>query len=169
MDDHWPLCTSLLAKIREQFERTSHLISLLPADRLDWVPAIPNSWPIGVLLGHFLDCTAGFCAVLAAFDPQRLAHFAQLRELPVNHRCLPTEAVDRIAIYRAHVDEGFARLTDADLGRQLSTVFLKKGETLLTLLLGNLEHLINHKHQLFTYLKLLGVGVTSRDLYHFRG
>jgi len=53
--------------------------------------------------------------------------------------------------------------------RQLSTVFVKQGETLPTLLLGNLEHLINHEHQLFTYLKLLGIEVTSRDLYHFRG
>jgi hypothetical protein len=169
MDDQRPLCTSLLAKIHEQFERTSHLISLLPADRLDWAPPNPDSWPIGVLLGHFLDCAAGFCAVLAAFEPQRLAHFAQLRELPVNHRCSPTEAVSRMAIYRVHVDEGFTRLTDTDLGRQLSTVFVKQGETLLALLLGNLEHLINHKHQLFTCLKLLGVGVNSRDLYHFRG
>jgi len=74
-----------------------------------------------------------------------------------------------MAIYLGHIEEGFARLTDVDLGRQLSTVFVKKGETPLTLLLGNLEHLINHKHQLFTYLKLLGVEVTSRDLYHFRG
>jgi hypothetical protein len=71
-------------------------------------------------------------------------------------------------IYQAHVDEGFALLGDTDLARQLSTVFVKEGETLLTLLLGNLEHLINHKHQLFTYLKLLGVAVTSQDLYHFR-
>ena len=39
----------------------------------------------------------------------------------------------------------------------------------MTLLLGNLEHLINHKHQLFTYLKQMGVEVTTRDLYRFRG
>ncbi len=169
MDDHRPLCTSLLAKIHEQFERTSHLISLLPADRVDWAPPIPDTWPVGVLLGHLLDCAAGFCAVLAAFEPQHLAQFANLRELPVNQRCSPTEATSRIAIYRAHVDEGFALLADADLGWELPTVFVKQGEPLLTLLLGNLEHLINHKHQLFMYLKLLGVGVTSRDLYHFRG
>ncbi|MCU1336710.1 MAG: hypothetical protein JWO19_2291 [Bryobacterales bacterium] len=74
-----------------------------------------------------------------------------------------------MVIYQGHVEDGFARLTDVDLGRQLSTVFVNQGESLLTLLLGNLEHLINHKHQLFTYLKLLGVEVTSRDLYHFRG
>ena len=169
MDDPRPLCTSLLAKIHEQFERTSHLLTLLPADRLAWAPAIPNTWPIDVLLGHLLDCASGFCAVLAAFEPQRLTHFTQLRELPVNHRCSPTEAAGRIGIYRAHVDEGFGLLRDADLGRQLPTVFVSQGEPLLTLLLGNLEHLINHKHQLFTYLKLMGVDVTSRDLYRFRG
>lgn len=39
---------------------------------------------------------------------------------------------------------------------------------LISLLLGNLEHLINHKQQLFTYLKLLGADVTSQDLYPFR-
>jgi hypothetical protein len=44
-----------------------------------------------------------------------------------------------------------------------------EGEPLLTLLLGNLEHLINHKHQLFWYLKLLGVSVRTPDLYRLRG
>ncbi len=36
---------------------------------------------------------------------------------------------------------------------------------LLTLLLGNLEHLINHKHQLFVYLKMMGMNVKTSDLY----
>jgi len=43
------------------------------------------------------------------------------------------------------------------------TVFVTNGESLLTLLLSNLEHLVNPKHQLFTYLKLLSVGVTRRS------
>ena len=112
---------------------------------------------------------AGFCAVLTAFEPQRLAHFVSLRELPVNYCCAPDEAGRRMAIYRAHIDEGFLLLRDANLGRQVPTVFVKQGESLLTLLLGNLEHLINHKHQLFFYLKLLSVSVTSQDLYRSRG
>ena len=87
----------------------------------------------------------------------------------MNHRCSPEEASSRLAVYREHVDEGFALLTDTDLARKLPTVFVTEGETLLTLMLGNLEHLINHKHQLFTYLKMLDVDVTSRDLYQFRG
>ena len=40
---------------------------------------------------------------------------------------------------------------------------------MLTLLLGNLEHLVNHKHQLFSYLKLLGAPVRTPDLYRLRG
>jgi len=59
-------------------------------------------------------------------------------------------------------------MQDSDLSVPVPTVFVKDGEPLLTLLLGNLEHLINHKHQLFMYLKLMGVNVQSADLYHFR-
>src|SRR5258708_37129022 len=117
MDDARQLCASLLAKIHEQIEGTEHLIVLLPANRLDWAPPLPGFWPADVLLGHLLDCLAGFCAVLSAVEPQRLAHFASLRESPVNHHCPPPEALRRIAIYRAHIDEGFALLEDADLAK----------------------------------------------------
>jgi hypothetical protein len=163
-----PLCASLLTKIREQIERTEHLIGLLPPDRVDWAPSLPNSWSTANVIGHLLDCLAGFCAVLVAVNPERLAHFNRLRTMPVNHPCPASDAVERIALYRSHIDEGFALLGDADLGRVVPTVFVKSGETVLTLLLGNLEHLINHKHQLFTYLKLMGVGVGTEDLYCFR-
>ena len=162
------LCASLLLKIQEQIERTIHLINLVPADQLDWKPAIPGAWPVEMLLGHLLDCLAGFCAVLAAAEPERLAHFSQLRNLPVNQACSPADALSRIDIYRRRIGEGFALLDDADLSRTAPTVFVEHGEPLLTLFLSNLEHLINHKHQLFTYLKQMGLDVGTRDLYRFR-
>jgi hypothetical protein len=155
-----PLCASLAAKIHEQTERTAHLIGLIPVGR---EPELAR------LLGHLLDCVAGFCAVLAAAAPDRLAHFAALRTLPVNHPCSPAEALDRIGLYRARINEGFDTLADSDLARAIPTVFVAEGEPVLTLLLGNLEHLINHKHELFTCIKQLGVPVATRDLYHFRG
>ena len=163
------LCAALLAKIHEQIERTAHLINIVPADRLNWTPPIPGAWPVEVLLGHLLECFAGFCAVLSAAEPGRLAHFAELRTLPLNHACSPAEALSRIALYRTRIDEGFALLVDSDLTKSVSTVFVDDGEPLLTLLLGNLEHLVNHKHQLFTYLKEMGLDVDTRDLYQFRG
>jgi hypothetical protein len=162
------ICAALQSKIDEQIERTDHLIAVLPEDGLDWVPPIPGAWSAGVLLGHLLECLAGFCAVFYGVDPDRLAHFRLLRDLPVNQHCGQAAARERIKIYRARIDEGFALLRDTDLGRRLPTVFAIDGEPILTLLLGNLEHLINHKHQLFTYLKLMGVEVGSQDLYRFR-
>jgi hypothetical protein len=56
-----------------------------------------------------------------------------------------------------------------DLARPIPTVFVPEREALLTLLLGNLEHLISHKYQLLTYLKLAGVAVGTPDIYRFRG
>ena len=162
------LCASLLGKIHEQMERTTHLLGKLPQERLHWTPSPNDSWSTARLLGHLHDCLAGFCAVLVAVNPERLAHFSGLRAMPVNHACTIAEAVDRIVLYRAHIDEGFALLRDEDLARMIPTVFVASGEPVLTLLLGNLEHLINHKHQLFTYLKAMGVAVGTRDLYCFR-
>jgi len=167
MEKH--LCAAVLSKIDEQIERTDHLAALVPESAVDWAPPIPRAFTVGVLLGHHLECLAGFCAVLFAVRPVPLGHFQDLRRLPVNHRCPPFEARQRIAVYRARIGEGFALLEDADLGKAVPTVFVREGELLLTLLLGNLEHLINHKHQLFTYLKLMGVEIGTRDLYRFRG
>jgi uncharacterized damage-inducible protein DinB len=163
------LTSALASKIEEQIERTLHLIDCVPEDQLQWTPPIPGAWPLAALLGHLLDCLAGFCAVLHAAHPERLGHFADLRRLPVNHLCGPHEARERIAVYRRHIAEGLTLSSDAQLSRKLPTVFVPDGEPLLTLLLGNLEHLINHKHQLFMYLKLMGVPLGSADLYRFRG
>jgi hypothetical protein len=72
-------------------------------------------------------------------------------------------------VYRDRIREGFQLLGDLDLGRKIPTVFVPEGEPLLSLLLVNCEHLASHKYQLFIYLRLLGVTVASRDLYHFSG
>jgi hypothetical protein len=164
----------ILTKLQEQVERTEHLLTQIPVGQLDWRPTWPTPEPsygmaVSRLLGHLLTCLAGFCAALYAAHSERLTHFKRLRELPVSHPCGIDEARHRIREYLAHIEEGFALLTDADLARPIPTVFVPEGEALLTLLLGNLEHFINHKHQLFSYLKTLGVPLGTRDLYAWRG
>jgi hypothetical protein len=161
------LTAALLSKLEEQIELASRLITLIPADELEYKP-LPDSLRVCDLLGHLLECLAGFCASLYAVKPDRLAHFGSLRELRVNHCCGIEEARHRIGDYSSHIREGFGLLRDDDLVQRVPTIFVPEGEALMTVLLGNLEHLINHKHQLFFYLKLLGVPVTTRDLYRIR-
>ncbi len=163
-----PLSPLILAKFEEQIERADHLLHLIPEGKDDWRP-LPKALSLCELLGHLLECLAGVCAALYALKSARLAHFENLRELPVNHCCAVEEARERISQYLACIKEGFALVEDADLARRLPTVFTTEGEAALTILLGNLEHLINHKYQLFFYLKLLGVTVGTGDLYHLRG
>lgn len=162
-----PVCGALSGKIREQVELIDGLIQKLPEEQLAWTPHA-SDWSMGRLLGHLLDCLAGMCAALYAANPEALGHFGQLRGLPVNHCCGREEARGRIRQYGSSIAQGFAILTDADLARPVPTVFVPAGELLLSLILGNLEHITNHKHELFTRLKTLGVPVETRDLYRFR-
>jgi hypothetical protein len=160
---------SIRQKVREQIERTEHLIQSIPPDRIEWNPQFSSaSMDVGHLLGHLLECLAGFCAVFYAAFPVQLASVLELRSLPVNHFCKPEEAMVRIALYTVKIGEGFALCSDGDLSRMLPTVFAA-AESVNTLLLGNLEHLISHKYQLFMYLKMMGLPVTSKDLYVPRG
>ncbi len=161
------LAMLFLSKLEEQIERTEHLITLIPSDKLEWKPQ-PDSRRVCDLLGHLLECATGFCAALYAANPERLAHFEHLRDLLVNHRCEVDEALERLREYLKHIEEGFALLSDDDLKRNIPTVFVPDGEALMTILLGNLEHFINHKYELFFYLKLLGVSVGTADLYRIR-
>jgi len=165
-----PIAESIWTKLREQIERVEHLIGLIPQDKIAWDPKLPHtSTDLGHLLGHLLDCLAGFYAVFVAAFPEECAHLEDLRLLPVNHFCPPEEALGRIHEYARHLETAFTVCSDSDLARTIPSVFAPEGESLTTLLLGNLEHIISHKYQLFLYLKLLGVLVGSRDLYHWRG
>jgi len=156
------LAADLHAKIDEQIERTFHLVGLLPAGSEEWTPPIGGAWRVAELLGHLLDCLAGFCAVLYRTRPDTLC------DVPLNRPCTPGEASRWIAVLRTHIEQALPSLADSDLAQKLPTVFVPEGEMVLTLLLGNLEHLINHKHQLFMYLKLMGVAAGTPDLYVFR-
>ena len=167
MSESDSLSRLILSKLEGQIEQTEHLLTLIPEDKLEWRP-VPGSMRICDLLGHLLDCLAGFCATLYAIDPRRLAHFEQLRNLPVNHRCDVKEASERVRDYAASIREGFSILADEDLTRHIPTIFSPEGEAVMTILMDNFEHFVNHKYQLFFYLKLLGVDVGTGDLYSLR-
>ena len=158
-----------LTKIGDQIDRIDHLVAQVPDSHLDWTPPIPKAFSVSILLAHLMESVSGFCAVLCAANPDRLGHFVELKKLSVGGKIGPSEVRARLGTYEDHIREGFALLTDGDLGRKIPTVFVPEGETILSLLLVNFEHLASHKYQLFMYLRLLGVSVASKDLYHFSG
>lgn len=168
------LTECLHGKIIEALDRTAHLSELVPKDGVEWRPGSDASrsappFALGELLGHLVDSAAGFCAALLAAFPAELTEFSDLRRLCGDSVCSPSEAANKITALSRCIERGFEMCTDSDLGRTVPTIFVPEGERLLTLLLGNFEHLTNHKFQLFFYLKLLGLPVDTRDLYRLRG
>ena len=163
------LCSDLQIKFDHLIERIDHLIELVPDDKLDWVPPRTNGFSFSVLLGHLMDCLAGITATLHAVNPDELGRFLELRKLAGNQQVNQTEAQTRLRTFQQNIKVGLNLLSDADLSRMIPTVFVPKGESLLTLLLINFEHLASHKYQLFLWLRMSGVKVESRDLYHFSG
>ena len=165
--------TSVLARnVANNLKKTAQLVSLVDPSQLSRQPSVPEGCNpvvnLGQLLGHLLDCVAGFCAALHTAFPKALSSFLELRRRTVNHFCEPKEALARIRIYRREIARGFRICSDKDLTRKLRTVLQPEGEELAAILLSNLEHLLNHKYQLFFYLRLLGTRVGTRDLYHWR-
>jgi hypothetical protein len=166
-----PTLSALRDKIIEQLDTTDLLLARVPPEALAWRPPVPAGarplWSTGELLPHLVESAAGFLAVLLRLRPEEMARVAKYRSTP-----LP-DTVDgvrrRLAEYRTELESGFALLQPADLAAVIPTVFVAAGESALTLLLGNLEHLVNHKHQLFTYLRLLGVDLGTPALYRLRG
>jgi hypothetical protein len=167
-----PLVNCLAEKVMETIERTEHLVSLVPANLLEWRPELPSSMPepsdLRHVLGHLLGCLSGFCAAFYRAFPAELADFPGLRATAVAEPWSPVEARQKMELYAAQIQRGFECCTDQELSTRIPTIFVPEGQTLLTVLLGNLEHLINHKYQLFIYLKLAGVNVASRDIYKWR-
>jgi uncharacterized damage-inducible protein DinB len=143
------------------------MLARLPPDALAWRPGLPDGarsiWNTGEVISHLAECTAGFLAVLLRLRPEAMADVAKYRDMPLPQGVEPVRK--RLALYREEIAKGLALLTAGDLAEVVPTVFVKEGEPVLTLLLGNLEHLVNHKHQLFLYLRLMGVEVSTPDLY----
>ena len=167
-----PLVNSLAEKVSETIERTEHLVSLVPPNLLDWCPKLPAEIPkaddLGHSLSHLLVCLSGFCAAFHRAFPGELGDFLELRAIAIGESCPPVEAQAGIKLYEARIQRGFRCCTDEDLSRRIPTLFAPEGQTLLTILLSNLEHLINHKYQLFFHLKLAGLKLGSRDIYKWR-
>ena len=159
-----PVSSLLAARILEDAELIGELLALAPEGGQAWQP----DWPAATITGdppysmaqlsaHLAESLAGVCACLHRLYPAELAHFAKLGEPGTSFAELHQAA-------RA----GFDLLADADLTRQLPTVFSPAGAPFLETLLINWKHLMHHGHQLFLYLKLMGVPVSTRHLYRFR-
>ena len=151
----------LFARIDEDFALVEEMLALVPAGSEGWRPAWPGDVPFTVteLAAHLAESFGGICACFAKLLN---LHKVETAGLSVG------ESREVMAAYRAQVREAFELMEDGDLVRAIPTYFVPEGEPFLAVLLTNWKHVNHHAHQLFIYLKLLGVPVGTRHLYRFK-
>ena len=169
--------TALLEReLTDTYRSAFALIDMADDSMLGWKPATGENWmAVGQLLRHLTDaCGAPFKGFATGdwglppdFDPN---------ELTPEQMLPPAEAmpsVGSVAEAKALIEEDrrlafdiLAGLDDETLGTKKVSVFWDPREEVLGLqLLHMVEHLAQHRAQLFYYLKLLGKPVNTSHLW----
>ncbi len=165
-----PIVDVLARKVDEDLVLIEEMMAMVPEGKGEWGPDWPSAsgeaaFSLDRLAGHLVEACAGLCACFLRLHGDRLAHFEALKARVIAGEEPPLVL---IAACRAHIAEGFAVTSDGDLSGLIVTYFSPKGEPILETLLANWKHVNHHAHQLFLYLKLLGVPVSTQHLYRFK-
>lgn len=143
---------------------TEPLFLLVPPEKKDWKPT-EESFTIGQLMHHM--------ASALRFNGNGIAKnewaLPSLRHVFVTNRRTPSGTVEEcLQLYRENAQFFlgiFSAMTDDEFQNgMLDTLQLGRAPKWKMSLFA-LEHHLNHKAELFMYLKMMGVKVTSRDLY----
>ena len=167
----------LLDETEKAYSVTAHLFHKVNDSELSWKPAIGKNWmTMGQLLMH---CASyGFGKAVQGFvtgdwgpvpdeepgDKDTSYHLPPAEDLP---------CVDRVekAIKLLEEDKNLAinciqEVDEADwLSRKIMAPWGVREMSLFQQILNMLAHLVQHKGQLFYYLKLMGKEVNTADLW----
>jgi uncharacterized damage-inducible protein DinB len=163
----------LLEEAETVYVVTERLFRRVTDDDLSWKPATGRNWmTVGQLLMH---CAANGCGKAVqgfvrgnwpfeAEDPEEADHLPSAAELP------SVDSVDQaLAVLEADRGLALSCLAEVDeedlLTKRLSAPWGGREMSLFQHLLDMIQHLAQHKGQLFYYLKLMGRDVDSSDLW----
>lgn len=166
----------LSEEMENNFEVTEKLFRMVDPNQLAWKPETGSNWmTVGQLLWH---CTSACGVAMRAFVTGEwgLPEGVEFKDLPPDEILppatkLPTvESIEQaLQLLGEDHQVGASVLRDvpeADLlGRRFSPPWGGAETTLFQHLLHMIEHLGQHKGQLFYYLKLLGNDVKTEDLW----
>ena len=166
----------LQVEVEDSYRRTLTLLDLVDEGALDWKPATGENWMSTGQLLHHLTNACGFCfkgfvtgdwGMPADFDLNTASHEEML---PPADR-LP--AVTTVAEARKLIEEDkalalatLASVSEEELETRPAPAPWDPSQVLLGhRLLQMVEHLKQHKGQLFYYLKLQGKAVNTMHLW----
>jgi hypothetical protein len=142
------------------FRPAESLLKMVPADKLDWKPG-DNFMTMGQLICHLGDGIGTELRMLISNTWPPMDGAAH----PPMPSCSVQEALAKLEKDKATIREVLAGVSEEDFANKIVKVPWGWENKLELMSLDFREHFINHKMQLFTYLKLLGFPVNTETLY----
>ncbi len=143
---------------------SAKLISLAPAGKLDWKPAQGDYMSLGQLLHHLSTCPGGFVMAVNNAFPSSDA-FQKFIQEDLKNSKTPEVAGRELSRGWDEAKAALGAVSAAEFQARMVSVPWGPPMPLWRTCLGMAEHWVNHKYQLFLYLKLLGQPVNTMTLY----
>ena len=143
---------------------TEHMFRLIPADKLEWKPT-DNAFTLGQQIAHLSGALGVYAHGIARGDWE----FKSMRERFVQNRHTPMMQVEE-AIHLLNENQAeFRRVVGALSEEDFSTGEVDSPQLgrvpRWRLAMLAVEHHINHKAEIFMYLKFMGIAVNTGNLY----
>ncbi len=151
--------------LMEAYRPAEAMIRLVPRDKLNWRPR-DNFMSFGQLVCHVGDGVGRELRHLISgkwpFTADQLPEMMRLENCPA---CSSEEALEKLNKDKGTLKEVLSGISEQEFSsKMVSTPWGWQGKCEL-ISIRFLEHFLNHKMQLFTYLKLIGIPVNTMTLY----
>jgi hypothetical protein len=150
--------------VMNSIQPAEKLIGMVPADKLNWKPG-PTFMSMGQVVCHLSEGLGGGFEMLLSGKwppPEEMEAGMKLENMA---SCGVQEALKRLDKDKKVLESALEGISEADFTNRVVSVpwgWKGKVEVMGVSFLG---HFNNHKMQLFTYLKLLGLPVNTETLY----
>jgi hypothetical protein len=150
--------------VMENYRPAEKLIGMVPRDKLNWRPG-PTFMSAGQVICHLtMGLGTGLEWLLGGKLPsmEEMGESMKLENLP---SCSPQEALDKLEQDKKILRHVLDGLSEEDFTDKVVSAPWGMTAKMERMAIGFLGHFTNHKMQLFTYLKLLGLPVNTQTLY----
>ncbi len=146
----------------DAYKPAEAMLKMVSSDKLDWKPG-PSFMTMGQLICHLGGGIGG--ELRMAIDnswpkPEEMMDLS--KSMPA---CNVQEALSKLESDKTVLREVLAEITEQDFANRIVSVPWGWKFNIEMMALNFRDHFVNHKMQLFTYLKLLGFPVNTETLY----
>jgi len=151
--------------VMEAYRPAEALIRMVPADKLEWRPGA-KFMSLGQLICHLGDgMGAEMRCLFTGQWPYTMEQMGEMMKLENYPSCTVAEAWKKLEKDKTVLREFLGSISEEDFTNKVVSTPWGMGGKMERMAISFREHFTNHKMQLFTYLKLLGLPVDTGTLY----